>query len=143
MKSTLNKIDINHAIIAHADLLAQRHEDYVNEFVTRANTELYGILAEIMLLHEKMLASPNQDKLIKQMRKTLKEKYGLKTQANTKTTALVVKYVTRASRKTAHVYGRVLDIAITKGIDSTGLVDFIKVLFIDASFNFLLKMKHL
>ena len=126
MKSTLNKIDINHAIIAHADLLAQRHEDYVNEFVTRANTELYGILAEIMLLHEKMLASPNQDKLIKQMRKTLKEKYGLKTQANTKTTALVVKYVTRASRKTAHVYGRVLDIAITKGIDSGGLVDFIK-----------------
>lgn len=126
MKSTPKKIDINHTIITHADLLAQRHEDYVNEFVTRANTELYSILAEIKLLHEKLVASPKQDKLIKQMRNTLKERYGLKTQANTKTTALVVKYVTRASRKTAHVYGRVLDIAIEKGIDSAGLVDFIK-----------------
>ena len=126
MKSISNKIHINHTIITHADLLAERHEDYVNEFVTRANTELYCILAEIKLLHEKLVASPNQQKLIKQMRNILKEKYGLKTQANTKTTALVVKYVTRASRKTAHVYGRVLDIAIAKGIDSAGLVDFIK-----------------
>lgn len=126
MKSTSIKIDINHTFITHADLLAQRHEDYVNEFVTRANTELYCILAEIKLLHEKLVSSRNQEKLIKQMRNILKEKYGLKTQANTKTTALVVKYVTRASRKTAYVYGRVLDIAIAKGIDSTGLVDFIK-----------------
>jgi hypothetical protein len=126
MKSKYLKIDINHTIITHADLLAQRHEDYVNEFVTRANTELYCILAEIKLLHEKLVSSRNQEKLIKQMRNILKEKYGLKTQVNTKTTALVVKYVTRASRKTAYVYGRVLDIAIAKGIDSTGLVDFIK-----------------
>jgi hypothetical protein len=126
MKSTSKKIDINHTIITHADLLAQRHEDYVSEFVKRANTELYCILAEILELHEKLDASPNKDKLIKQMRKSLKEKYAIKTQANTKTTALVVKYVTRASRKTAHVYGRVLDVAINNGISSTGLIDFIK-----------------
>ena len=126
MESTSKKIDINHTLITHADLLAQRHEDYVNEFVTRANTELYSILAEIKLLHEKLAAHPKQEKLIKQMRNILKEKYGLKTQANTKTTTLLVKYVTRASRKTAHVYGRVLDIANNNGINSSGLVDFIK-----------------
>jgi hypothetical protein len=125
MKKTV-KVDINHTIITHADLLAQRHEDYVNEFVTRANNELYCILAELLELHEKLVASPHKDKLIKQMRKILKEKYGLKTQTNTKTTSLVVKYVTRASRKTAHVYGRVLDVAITNGISSAGLIDFIK-----------------
>lgn len=126
MKISRTKVDINHTIITHADLLAQRHEDYVSEFVTRANTELYCILAELLELHEKLVASPKQDKLIKQMRQSLKEKYGLKTQANTKTTSLVVKYVTRASRKTAHVYGRVLDVAIANGISSTGLIDFIK-----------------
>lgn len=126
MKITHTKVDINHTIITHADLLAQRHEDYVNEFVTRANNELYCILAELLELHEKLVASPNKDKLIKQMRKILKEKYGLKTQANTKTTSLVVKYVTRASRKTAHVYGRVLDVALANGISSAGLIDYIK-----------------
>ena len=126
MKITQTKVDINHTIITHADLLAQRHEDYVNEFVTRANNELYCILAELLELHEKLVASPNKDKLIKQMRKILKEKYGLKTQANTKTTSLVVKYVTRASRKTAHVYGRVLDVAIANSISSAGLIDYIK-----------------
>ncbi len=126
MKITQTKVDINHTIITHADLLAQRHEDYVNEFVTRANNELYCILAELLELHEKLVACPNKDKLIKQMRKSLKEKYGLKTQANTKTTSLVVKYVTRASRKTAHVYGRVLDVAIANSISSAGLIDYIK-----------------
>ncbi len=126
MSCTTEKIDINHSIITHADLLAQRHEAYVNEFVTRANTELYCILAELLQLHEELCSSPSKEKLIKKMRQVLKEKHGLKTQANTKTTALVVKYVTRASRKTAHVYSRVLDVAIANGIHSTGLIDFIK-----------------
>jgi len=106
MKAVQKKIDINQTIITHADLLAQRHQDYVSEFVTRANVELYGILAEMHKLHEMILASPKMDRLIKQMRKLLKENYNLKTQSNTKTTALVVKYITRASRKTTHVYSK-------------------------------------
>ena len=48
MKVVQKKIDINQTIITHADLLAQRHQDYVSEFVTRANGELYAILAEIL-----------------------------------------------------------------------------------------------
>ena len=126
MKAVQKKIDINQTIITHADLLAQRHQDYVSEFVTRANVELYGILAEMHKLHEMILASPKMDRLIKQMRKLLKDTHNIKTQANTTTTALVVKYVTRASRKTAHVYSKVLDIAIADGITSDGLVDYIK-----------------
>jgi len=126
MKNTRTKIDINHTIITHANLVAERHEAYVNEFVTRANSELYAILAEMLELHEKMCSSATKEKLIKQMKKHLKERYNLKIQANTKTTALVVKYVTRSSRKTAHVYSRVLDIAISNGIGSADLVEFIK-----------------
>jgi hypothetical protein len=126
MKSKQTKVDINYAIITHADLLAQRHQDYVSEFVSRANSELYVILAEILKLHEMLTASAKQEQLIKQMRRKLKDCFNIKTQANTKTTALVVKYVTRASRKTAHVYSKVLDIAIADGITSDGLVDYIK-----------------
>jgi hypothetical protein len=126
MKSKQTKVDINYAIITHADLLAQRHQDYVSEFVTRANSELYVILAEILKLHEMLTASAKQEQLVKQMRRKLKDSFNIKTQTNTTTTALVVKYVTRASRKTAHVYGKVLDIAIADGITSDGLVEYIK-----------------
>ena len=126
MKTKQSQDDINHTIITHADLLAQRHQDYVSEFVTRANSELYVILAEILKLHEMITTSAKQERLVKQMRKSLKDTHNIKTQANTKTTALVVKYVTRASRKTAHVYGKVLDTAIADGITSDGLVDYIK-----------------
>ena len=120
------KVDINHTIITHADLLAKRHQDYVSEFVTRANSELYGILSEILKLHEMLTASAKQERLVKQIRRKLKDSFNIKTQTNTKTTSLLVKYVTRASRKTAHVYGKVLDIAIADGITSVGLVDYIK-----------------
>ena len=126
MTTKQTKCDINHTIITHAVLLAQRHASYVSEFVTRANAELYVILAEVLKLHEMITTSVKQQRLVKQMRRLLKDKYHIKTQTNTTTTALVVKYVTRASRKTAHVYGKVLDIAIADGITSDGLVDYIK-----------------
>lgn len=126
MNAKQKKIDINYAIITQADLLAQRHQDYVSEFVTRANGELYGILAAIMKLHEMLTASAKQEQLVKQIRRKLKDSFNIKTQTNTKTTSLLVKYVTRASRKTAHVYGKVLDIAIADGITSDGLVEYIK-----------------
>ena len=126
MKSTVKKNMIDDAIIADADSLAERHATYVNDFVTRANTELYAILAEILKLHEQVEGSKQRNKLIKRMREHLKSRHKIKTQANTKTTALVTKYVTRASRKTAHVYSRVLEVAIANGIDSSGLVAFIQ-----------------
>lgn len=113
-------------IFTQASTLADRHASYVDQFVSRANDELYAILAEVLALHEQVQASPEQDKLIKQIRKHLREHFNIKTQANTKTTALVTKLVTRASRKTAHVYSRVLDKAIESGVSSSGLVDFIK-----------------
>ena len=126
----MNKKDIasnvHKNIFTQASTLADRHASYVDQFVSRANDELYSILADIMALHEQMQASPEQHKLVKQIRKHLREHYSIKTQANTKTTALVTKLVTRASRKTAHVYSRVLEVAIANGVTSAGLVDFIK-----------------
>lgn len=126
MKTKTIKLDITQAIFTNADLLAERHASYVSVFVTRANSELYAILAEILKLHEQVEASQQRDKLIKQMRVKLKEQHKIKTQANTTTTGLVAKYVTRASRKTAHVYSRVLQVAIANGVTSAGLVAYIE-----------------
>ena len=126
MKTKVTKLDITQTVIAHADSLAERHALYVNDFVTRANSELYEILAEIQKLYEQVEGSKQRDKLIKKMREHLKSSHNIKTQANTKTTALITKYVTRASRKTAHVYSRVLEVAIANHIGSADLVDYIK-----------------
>ena len=120
------KKDIKQTIFTNADLLAERHADYVNDFVTRANDELYVILAELLALYEQIELLTQKDQFIKQMRKKLRESYSIKTQANTKTSSLIVRYVTRSSRKTAHVYGRVLDVATSEGVTSTTLVDYIK-----------------
>lgn len=109
-----------------ADALAERHQQYVAEYVARGNTELYTMLAEILKVHELLIANPAKEKLIKKIRRLLKENYNIKTQNNTKTTALVVKYITRASRSTAHVYGRVMDIAISEGVTSDGLAAYIE-----------------
>lgn len=93
--------------------------------MSRANVELYAILAEIMALYEQVQASPERSKVIKHIRQHLRDKLNIKTQANTKTTALVTKLITQASRKTAHVYSRVLEVAEANGIGSAGLADWI------------------
>ena len=126
MKTKVIKLDITQTVIACADSLAERHALYVNDFVTRANSELYEILAEIHKLYEQVEGSKQRDRLVKKMRERLKSIHNIKTQANTKTTALITKYVTQASRKTAHVYSRVLEVAIANHIGSADLVDYIK-----------------
>jgi hypothetical protein len=50
--------------LTNADLLAERHASYVSQFVTRANEELYAILADILHLYEQIEASKQRDKLV-------------------------------------------------------------------------------
>ena len=127
MATKTKNVNIQKIIVDTAELLSLRHSTYVDKFVTLANDELYAILAAIMALYEQVNDSQDQAKLVKHIRQNLSSVHNIKTQANTKTTALVVKLVTRANRKTAHVYSRVLEVAIANGIDSSGLVKFIKL----------------
>jgi hypothetical protein len=127
MVNKTKKTNIQKIIVDKAELLSLRHSTYVDKFVTLANDELYAILAEIMALYEQVNDSQDQIKLIKHIRQHLSSVHNIKTQANTKTTALVVKLVTRANRKTSHVYSRVLEVAIAAGVKPDGLVEFIKL----------------
>jgi len=126
MKNTTDKFALNE-IVAAADGVALRHGEYVNNFITRANEELYEILADILRIYEQVIEHRYKDKLIKQLKVKLKNIHGLKVQSNTKLTTLLTKYVTRASRKTAHVYSAVLEIAISNGVTSNNLIEFIKL----------------
>ena len=125
MSTTKQKQNIA-SLIGEADELAERHVAYTEQFVTRANEELYKLLSSMMALSVKVQADKSCDQIIKQMRKRLREEYQVKTQANSPTSSIVVRYVVRTGRKTAHVYGRVIQTAIDAGISAKQLPDFIR-----------------
>jgi hypothetical protein len=114
------------AIITTADKLAVQHVAYTEQFVTRANEELYKLLGGMMALCLEVQANKCCDQIIKQMRKTLREDYQIKTQAKSTTASMVVRYVVRTERKTAHVYGRTIQTAIDAGITPEQLSDYIR-----------------
>jgi hypothetical protein len=113
-------------VIAQADVLSTRHDQYVEQFVTRANDELYAMLADMMRVREDIVASECEEYIIKSLRKSLREQWDIKTQKNTSVTALVVRYITRGKRQLVHNYAGVIDRAAAAGITSDKLVEYIR-----------------
>ena len=113
-------------VIAQADTLSTRHDIYVEQFVTRANDELYGVLADMMRVREQIVASGCEEYIIKSLRKALRQRWEIKTQKNTSVTALVIRYITRGSRQLVHNYARTIDMATAAGATSATLVAHIK-----------------
>ena len=113
-------------VLSQVDTLSTRHDLYVEQFVTRANDELYAMLSDMMRVREDISSSGCEEYLVKSLRRTLRERWDIKTQKNTSTTALVVRYITRGNRQLTHNYARTIDAAIAAGITSATLVDYIK-----------------
>lgn len=113
-------------IVAQANFLNRQHDEFVAQFVTRANDELYVLLAEMMVVCEEIWNSGCEEFLIKNLRQLLREQWNIKTQKNTSTTTLVVKYITRGIRQVVHGYAKVIDAAKVAGVSSCGLVEYIK-----------------
>lgn len=113
-------------VITQADVLSTRHDQYVEQFVSRANDELYAMLSDMMRVREHIVASDCEEYLVKSLRRTLRERWDIKTQKNTSVTALVVRYITRGNRQLVHNYARTIDTAIAAGVTSATLVDYIK-----------------
>jgi hypothetical protein len=114
------------SIIADADVLADQHEVFVEKFVTRANDELYLMLGNIMAICLQVEASAAKASIVKEMRNKLRDNFGLKTQSNSRVPSIVVRYIVRSNRKTAHIYGRVIEVAIANNITPEQLPDFIR-----------------
>jgi hypothetical protein len=120
------KIQTISKIINTADALAERHAVYTEQFVTRANEELYKLLSDMLALTVEIQASPLCADIVKQMRNDLRSKYQIRTQSNSPVASIVVRYVSRTGRKMAHVYGRVIQIAVDSEISAEKLPQFIR-----------------
>ncbi len=114
--------------IEQADKLHEQYNKYTNELAKqerKSNAELYTLLGSMMQMCMDIEAHEERGKLVKELRAALKEKRKIKTQANSKTAAIVAKYVTGVTRKTAHVYARVIETAMTAGVKAEELTAFI------------------
>ena len=114
------------SLIAEADEVAKQHDVYHEEYVNKANDKLYGLLGNMLAVCLDVEASGESERVVKEMRSKLKADYGIKTQANSRMPTIVVRYIVRSSRKTAHVYGRVIEVAMTNGIKPEQLPEFIR-----------------
>ena len=114
------------SLIAEADLVAKEHVNYHEQYVLSANEVLYKLLASMLQVCLDVEASGETARIVKEMRSKLKSDYGIKTQANSRASSIVVRYIVRSSRRTAHVYGRVIEVAMSNNITAEQLPDFIR-----------------
>ena len=113
-------------VLMQANQLCDKHDTYVTQFVTRANEELYILLAGIMLVCEEIWSSDCEDYIVKNLRKEMRDKWQIKTQKNSTVTALVVRYITRGTRQLIYNYAKVIDNAKEAGISAQELTGYIK-----------------
>ncbi|MEY4496673.1 MAG: hypothetical protein RL744_1737 [Pseudomonadota bacterium] len=113
-------------LLEEGAVLSGKHDVYVETYVEKSNEQLNHHLSELMSYAQDVLAMPNVEQIIKKMRQDLRQKYGIKTQGNSPKLTIVVRYVVRSSRKTAHVYARVIQVAIDAKVVPADLPAFIK-----------------
>jgi hypothetical protein len=113
-------------VLATGNALAVKHTNYYDTYITKGNSVLNALLTEIMEYAEIVFASSDAEEIIKAMRNTLKDCYGIKVQKNSNAIAVIVRYITRTNRKNAHVYARAIKLAFDAGKTSAELANFIE-----------------
>jgi hypothetical protein len=117
-------VDIN--LIRRADDLAREHEEFNQKYIVSGRNALYELLGKIYTLSEQLDNSFNKKEQISLLRIILAKKYGIRTQENTSDTTVLVRYITKADRKTAHVYSRAIEAARAKAILSVDFAEYIE-----------------
>ncbi len=111
-------------VIKFGDELALKNKKYHEDYVVRGTQALYGVLTDIYALALKIENSNAKDHILREMREKLKAR-DIKTQFNTPTMTIVIKYVVGAERQTAANYSRVLSVAMQDNISANGLAEYI------------------
>jgi len=111
-------------VIKFGDELALKNKKYHEDYVVRGTQALYGVLTDIYALALKIENSNAKDHILREMREKLKDR-DIKTQFNTPTMTIVIKYVVGAERQTAANYSRVLTVAMQDNIPANNLADYI------------------
>lgn len=121
-EETRGQLVITKSLVCQANDLAEEHEQFNASYIVAGRIALYELLAKMYGLYRQLEASPEKTELLEDMRFKLAKTYQIRTQVNTTDLGLLVRYITRADRKTAHVYARAIETAITNEI---GLDDFV------------------
>jgi hypothetical protein len=121
----LHSVKVSKTLIAQADDLALEHERFHTNYVIAGRMALYALLGKIYELVLKVESSVDCEFFVDQMRKSLKSKHSIRTQENSSTAAIVVRYVTRADRKTAHVYARAIEAAKASHVPAVGFSEYV------------------
>ena len=117
---------VTKSLISQADELAAEHEQFSEQYVVNGRKALYALLEKIYLLAQQFEASPDKEDLYRLLRGEMKNKFRIKVQDNTSNIALLVRYITRAERKTAHVYARAIESAMHHKISSMTLSSYLE-----------------
>jgi len=121
-----NEIIVTKTLVGQADDLAVAHEHFTTHYVVGGRLALYELLGQMLDLVNKFEAAIDREDLIANIKYRLRSEFGIKTQKNTSDIAALIRYITRADRKTAHVYTRVLESAKQCGISPEQLPAFIE-----------------
>ena len=117
---------ITRPLIRQANDLAREHEEFNDRYIISGRKALYELLGKIYALAEQLDGCIDREDQVTILRKVLSEKYGIRTQENTSDTTVLVRYITQADRKTAHVYSRAIETARLNKVDSSKFAGYVE-----------------
>lgn len=104
------------SIVQAVKVLESEHASYVDDYVTRGNQALYAVLAKIYALAVQINHSDNKDSILKNLRNVMSLQKKIKTQKNSTSLTMIIRWVVGGSRQLAHTYSKALDAAYTDNI---------------------------
>lgn len=123
---TPSPLIVSKTLIGQADDLAIEHESFHANYIVAGRKALYELLGKIYSLAEQLDECIDKEDQVRLLRNILFDKYGIRTQENTSDITVLVRYITQADRKTAHVYSRAIDAARTNAIPSSDFSEYIE-----------------
>ena len=117
---------ITKSLISQADDLAEEHEQFNATYIVGGRLALYDLLAKIFTLYQQLNSAADKKDLISNMKHKLVHSHKIRVQSNSSDAGVLVRYITRADRKTAHVYARVIESAVTNQISGDQFKDYVQ-----------------
>uniref|UniRef100_UPI004048822F hypothetical protein n=1 Tax=Polynucleobacter sp. TaxID=2029855 RepID=UPI004048822F len=125
-KDDMGTLESTRSLLSQAEDLAREHEEFNDRYIVAGRKALYELLGKIYALAEELDRCIDREDQVSLLKKVLLEKYGIRSQENTSDTTVLVRYITQADRKTAHVYSRAIEAARINRVDSSSFAGFIE-----------------
>lgn len=117
---------VTKTLIGQADEIAAAHEHFTTHYVVGGRMALYSLLGQMLALINAFESAIDREDLLAKVKYRLRSEFGIKTQKNSSDISVLIRYMTRADRKTTHVYARTIEAAKANGITPAQLPAFIE-----------------